>query len=73
PDLERFQAVDVPLAWMESAPFPPIHETGELLRKWQPSMTVLQISTDHHFFPVTASEETAEIIDGWIKSQGTTD
>lgn len=69
PDHERFEAMDVPFAWMESGSFPPIHETGELLRTWQPSLTVLRISTNQHFFPVTATAETAAVIDDWIKSQ----
>lgn len=71
PDGAKVNAIEVPVAWMESGDFPPIHETGELLRKWQPASTVLEISTDHHFFPVTATAETVEVIDRWIKNRGT--
>lgn len=69
PDPDRFKALAMPLAWAESGPFPPIHDTGELLRTWQPKMQVLDLSTDHHFFPVTASAETAAVLDRWIQGQ----
>lgn len=72
PDTKRLKEIDVSLAWMESGHFPPIHETGELLRDWQPRLTVLESPTDHHFFPITASAETAAVIDAWIENQGST-
>jgi hypothetical protein len=56
---------------MSVTELPPFLETGELLRKWLPELKLLEISTDHHFFPVTATAETVMVIDSWIKSQGT--
>jgi hypothetical protein len=72
PDPAKVKASEVPLAFMSVAGLPPIEETAELLKKWQPTLTVLEISAHDHFFPVTATEETAAVIDSWIKSQGTT-
>lgn len=70
PEPSRVKDIRVPLAWLEVSKFPPILETGELLREWQPGLTVLEISSDSHLFPVTATEETAEVVDDWIRSQG---
>ena len=70
PDPAKVKAIEVPLAWLRVSEFPPIRETGELLQKWLPNLTVLEISTDDHFFPITATAETAEVINNWIK--GTT-
>jgi pimeloyl-ACP methyl ester carboxylesterase len=72
PDPSQVKAIEVPLAFMSVSGLPPIEETGELLKKWQPTLTMLEISTDDHFFPVTEPAETAEVYDKWIKSQGTT-
>jgi pimeloyl-ACP methyl ester carboxylesterase len=71
-DPSKVKAIEVPLAFMSVSGLPPIEETGELLKKWQPTLTMLEISTDDHFFPVTEPAETAEVYDKWIKSQGTT-
>ncbi len=72
PDPAQVEAIEVPVAFLSATALPPFRETGELLQKWQPNLTMLEISTDHHFFPITATAETAAVIDGWIKSQGTT-
>jgi pimeloyl-ACP methyl ester carboxylesterase len=72
PDLSKVKAIEVPLAFLSVSALPPIEETAKLLKKWQPTLTILEISTDDHFFPVTEPAETAEVYDKWIKSQGTT-
>ncbi len=71
PDPGKVKAIGVPVAFMSVGELPPFLETGELLQKWLPELKLLEISTDHHFFPVTATAETATVIDSWIKSQGT--
>jgi len=71
PDPAKVKAIEVPVAFMSVTELPPFLETGELLRKWLPELKLLEISTDHHFFPVTATAETVMVIDSWIKSQGT--
>ncbi len=71
PDPEKVKAIEVPVAHLGISEIPPFRETGELLQKWLPNLTVLEMSTHDHFFPVTATEETAAVIDNWIKSQGT--
>jgi pimeloyl-ACP methyl ester carboxylesterase len=68
PDPAKVKAIEVPLAFMSVSGLPPIEETGELLKKWQPTLTMLEISTDDHFFPITEPAETAEVYDKWIKS-----
>ena len=70
-DPAKVKAIDVPLAFLPVADLPPIRETGELLKKWHPKLTMLEISTDDHFFPVTAPAEGVALIDNWIRSQGT--
>lgn len=72
PDPAQVKAIEVPLAFLSASGLPPIEETAKLLKKWQPTLTMLEISTDDHFFPVTEPAETAEVCDKWIKSQGTT-
>lgn len=72
PDPAKVKAIEVPVAFLGASEIPPLRETGELLQKWLPNLTVLEISTEGHFFPVTATEETAAVIDNWIKSQATT-
>lgn len=72
PDRARVKAIEVPVALISVTELPPYRETAELLKKWLPNLTMLEISSDHHFFPVTATEETAAVIDNWITSQGTT-
>lgn len=71
PEPKEVEAIEVPVALLRVSEFPPIRETGELLQKWLPDLTLLEISTDHHFFPITAPAETAAVIDGWIRSQDT--
>lgn len=72
PDPARVKAIQVPVAHLVTGSAPPAaHETGELLKTWLPKLTVLEISTDDHFFPVTATAETVAVIDNWIKSQDT--
>jgi pimeloyl-ACP methyl ester carboxylesterase len=64
------KAIEVPLAWLGNTPFPPIRETAELLKQWQPKLKVLEISDAGHFIPVTATAEMATVLDSWISSQG---
>lgn len=71
PDSARVKAIDVPVAYLGVSEIPPFRETGELLQRWLPELTVLDLSTDDHFFPATAAKETAAVIDGWIKDRGT--
>ncbi|MEB2782663.1 alpha/beta hydrolase [Algoriphagus sp. C2-6-M1] len=68
PDQEKVSETKVPLAFLVVGDVPPIRETGNLLKKWQPNLTMLEISTTDHFFPVTDPAATAEVIDDWIKS-----
>jgi hypothetical protein len=71
-DPPSFRAIEVPLAILVVTTRLPFLETCEGIRQWVPHATELEICTDHHFFPITATAETAEVVDGWIKSQGTT-
>lgn len=71
PDPARVAAIEVPLAYLGVSELPPFRETGELLQEWLPDLTVLEIATDDHFFPVSATDEAARVIDHWIRSQGT--
>ena len=72
-DPARINAIEVPMAFVVVSELPPFRETGELIQEWQPSLTLLEISADHHFFPISATAETAAVIDNWIKSQGAPD
>jgi pimeloyl-ACP methyl ester carboxylesterase len=69
-DPAKVKAIEVPLAWLGNTPFPPIRETAELLKQWQPKLKVLEISDAGHFIPVTATAEMATVLDSWISSQG---
>lgn len=69
-DPQRIAAIDVPLAIAVVTRRPPFLETSERIRQWIPHATELEIDTDSHFFPITATAETAAAIDGWIESQG---
>lgn len=71
PEPAHVEAIEVPLAFLSANELPPFRETGELLQTWQPALTRLDITTDHHFFPITATEETAEVIDRWLKGRET--
>lgn len=70
PDQEKVSETKVPLAFLVVGDVPPIRETGKLLKKWQPDLTMLEISTTDHFFPVTDPAATAVVIDDWIKTTG---
>ena len=72
PDPAKVRAIEVPVGLMSVTELPPYRETAELLRKWLPNFRMLEISADNHFFPVTATEETAAVLDNWFKSQGST-
>lgn len=69
PDPAEVKAMKVPLAWLSVSAFPPIQETGELLNNWVPTLTVLEVSTKNHFFPVTDTAETAAVIGDWVGSR----
>lgn len=70
PDPAEVGAIEVPLALLSVTGSPPFRETGELLQKWQPNLSMLEISSDNHFFIVTATAETAGVLDRWFESQG---
>lgn len=65
------KANKTPIAFLLASDVPPFRETAELLQEWRPDLRVLELSTTHHFFPLTATQETATVIDGWIQSLGT--
>jgi pimeloyl-ACP methyl ester carboxylesterase len=71
PDPARVKAIEVPVAHLAISDAPPFRETVELLHSWLPKLTVLELSTDDHFFPVTATDETAGVLDNWFKGQDT--
>lgn len=71
-DPANVKVIEIPIAFISVTGLPPFRETGEVLQTWQPKLTLLEFSTDNHFFPVTATVETAAVIDNWIKNQGTT-
>ena len=73
PDPAKIEAIKVPIALMTANEPPPFRESGELLQAWQPSLTLLAPPADDHFLPLTATAETAAVIDDWIKSQGAPD
>jgi pimeloyl-ACP methyl ester carboxylesterase len=70
---EKVKAIEVPIANLRVSDAPPFRETNELMQKWIPDLTVLELSTDHHFFPVTATAETAAVLDSWVRGQGAAD
>lgn len=70
PDQKKVRETKVPLAFLVVGDMPPIRETGKLLKEWQPDLTMLDISTTDHFFPVTDPAASAVLIDDWIKSTG---
>ena len=69
PTPAKVKAIEVPVAYLGISEIPPFRETGELLQTWLPRLTVLKLSTQDHFFPVTRTGETATVIDSWIQSQ----
>jgi pimeloyl-ACP methyl ester carboxylesterase len=70
PDQKKVSETKVPLAFLVVGGMPPIEESGKLLKEWQPDLTMLEISTTDHFFPVTDPAAGAAVIDDWIKSTG---
>lgn len=70
PDPVKVKAIEVPIAFMAVGELAIFRESGELLRKWLPDLTMLEIPADNHFYPITATEKTAAVLDRWIKSQG---
>lgn len=72
PDPAKVKALQMPVAFLAATGLPPFKETGEILKGWLPELTLLEISTNNHFFPLTATAETAEVIGSWIRNQGTT-
>jgi pimeloyl-ACP methyl ester carboxylesterase len=71
PDPARVGAIEVPVALVAADQMPLISASRQLLQKWLPESTVIEISgAGDHFFPVKATAGTAAAIDGWIKSQG---
>lgn len=69
PTEAHVKEIGIPVAAVSTTAFPPFRETGELLQKWQPNLTMLEAPSDHHFFPNTATAATAAILDRWIESQ----
>lgn len=70
PDQKKVRETKVPLAFLVVGDTPPIRETGKLLKEWKPDLTMLDISTTSHFFPVTDTAAAAALVDDWIKSTG---
>jgi pimeloyl-ACP methyl ester carboxylesterase len=70
PDQKEVRETKVPLAFLVVGDVPPIRETGKLLKEWQPDLTMLEIATTDHFFPVTDPAASAAVVDDWIKSTG---
>lgn len=69
PDSGKMAAIDGPVAFLPTSQVPPLRETGELLRSWLPRLKMLELSVDNHFFPLSATAETAALVDSWIRSQ----
>lgn len=70
PDQKKVSETKVPLAFLVVGDVAPVRETGKLLKEWQPNLSMLEIPTTNHFFPVTDTAASAALIDDWIKATG---
>lgn len=68
-DPANVRAIDVPVGYLTTSELAPFRETRERLQEWLPNLAMLEISTDDHFFPISAPDRAATLIDDWIRSQ----